>query len=1341
MRSPLTAPQQALWFAQLLDPQHPGYLCAHRVDIDGPLDVDRLAAAIDAVTEATDVLHTGFATEGDEVWRVHEPITRAEVLDVDDETAVTGLIEADLGTALPLTGVPLVRQTLMRVGPHRTVWYIRAHHLLLDGYAFAMITEKVVAAYAALGRGEPVEVPFRPLDALVTDEQAYRESERFDRDRRFWLDRLAGASEPVTLTPRPAPAAHRYAHRHTELPATVADGLRGAADRLGVTWAEAAYAITALYLHRITGAADLVLGMPVSGRLGTAAAKVPASVVNVLPLRLPTPAGTTVKDLLLGVRDELRAASRHQRYRYEWLQRDLGLVGTGRRLFGPQVNVKPFRRALDLGDGVTGRVHYLATGPTDDLEVTVGLDTDTGRLDLTVDANPDAYPAADLDGHFERLVRLFGTFPELDPGTPLADVDVLTGTERELVLREWNATARPVPAKTLTRLLAEQAVRTPHAPAVRAEGVEISYAELHERADRLARWLVARGAAPGRLVAVALPRGIDLMVALVGVLRSGAGYLPLDLSYPADRLAFMVEDAQPVCVLHELPDLTVLPPAAPIPQAGLTDPAYAIYTSGSTGRPKGVLVPHRGIVNRLLWMQHEYRLTAGERVLQKTPTGFDVSVWELFWPLITGATLVMAKPDGHKDPAYLAGLIVSERITTTHFVPSMLRVFLAEPSAGATRAVLRRVICSGEELPEDLARTFHEMIGSELHNLYGPTEASVDVTYWPCRPSDPPGPVPIGRPVWNTRIYLLDAGGRPVPPGVPGELHIAGTQVATGYLNRPELTAERFLPDPWGPPGATMYRAGDLAKWRWDGAIDFLGRADGQVKIRGFRVELGEIETLLNDHPGVRRSAVALIGGRLCAYIVGDLDLAGMRTHLAPLVPEHMIPAALTPMDDLPLTPSGKLDRRALPAPAAATSGGAPRTPAEALVADLFAEVLGVARPGPSDNFFDLGGHSLLAATLIQRLRTAAGVALPLAAIFAAPTVAGLAARLRSALPPASPLASSPSASSPPASSPSSSSPSSPSSSAGSPSHEGLGVLLPLRPGAPGPALFAVHPAGGLAWCYAGLLPHLDRSIAVYGLQSRAFTQHSPGLPAAPAEPVQPVAAAAVQPVGAAADDAGAAGTTTAVASPVAGAPETAEVASLVSVAEDYVREIRSVRPHGPYALAGWSVGGVLAQEIAAALQAAGEEVTVLALLDAYPGDQWRDLPAPTDEDALRALLYMAGRDESAVDGPLTVASVVTVLRRADSPLAELGDALTVIPRVVADNARMMREHQHRHFAGDAVMFVAAAPRTESWLDPAAWQPYIGGELTVHHIDTTHPGMVTPTSLKIVAAELNARLT
>ncbi|MEU5085172.1 amino acid adenylation domain-containing protein, partial [Streptomyces eurythermus] len=391
-------------------------------------------------------------------------------------------------------------------------------------------------------------------------------------------------------------------------------------------------------------------------------------------------------------------------------------------------------------------------------------------------------------------------------------------------------------------------------------------------------------------------------------------------------------------------------------------PAYVIYTSGSTGRPKGVVVSHDAIVNRLAWMQGVYRLDGTDRVLQKTPFGFDVSVWEFFWPLLEGATLVVARPEGHKDPAYLARVIREERITTVHFVPSMLAAFLEEPSVVGCRS-LRRVVCSGEALSEQTQNRFLELVGVPLYNLYGPTEAAVDVTYWECRPGA--GAVPIGRPIWNTRLYVLDGEQRPVPVGVPGELYLAGVGLARGYLNRPGLTAERFLPDPFGSPGSRMYRTGDLVRWRADGVVEYLGRTDDQVKIHGFRIELGEIDAVLARVAGVARSAVIVredVPGerRLVGYVVAEPGAVcspdAVREALAATLPEYMVPAVVV-VDDLPVTPNGKLDRKALPAPAAPTAVYAPpATETEELVAAVWAEVLGLERAGRHDDFFTLGG-------------------------------------------------------------------------------------------------------------------------------------------------------------------------------------------------------------------------------------------------------------------------------------------------------------------------------------------------------------------------------------------------
>ncbi|MFI6902124.1 amino acid adenylation domain-containing protein [Nonomuraea sp. NPDC050394] len=526
---------------------------------------------------------------------------------------------------------------------------------------------------------------------------------------------------------------------------------------------------------------------------------------------------------------------------------------------------------------------------------------------------------------------------------------------------------------SLLELIESRIAAAPGTEAVRHGSASLTYAELDRAASTLAARLAERGAGPERIVAVSLPRSLELVVALVAVLKTGAAYLPVDPEYPAPRVEFMLADARPVLTLRPSDVDLSAGTAAPGVRTDPRNPAYVIYTSGSTGRPKGTVITHEAIVNRLLWMQDEYGLKPDDRVLQKTPSSFDVSVWEFFWPLIAGAALVLADPGGHRDPAYLVELIRRERITTVHFVPSMLRAFLAEPGAGECVS-LRRVVCSGEELPADLAAGFHRVLGDRLHNLYGPTEAAVDVTSWACRPGSA-GPVPIGRPVWNTTIRILGPDLRPAAEGSEGELYIAGVQLARGYLGRPGLTAERFVPDPYGP--GRMYRTGDLARLRADGAIEYLGRADDQVKIRGFRVEPGEIATVLAGCPDVRHAAVvarpAPGGVQLVAYVVPETGSSGnielWREFLAERLPAHLVPAAFVAMAELPVTVNGKLDRAALPEPERETGGEAPATAAERTLAGLFAEVLGLPEVGAGDDFFRLGGDSILALSLVGRAR------------------------------------------------------------------------------------------------------------------------------------------------------------------------------------------------------------------------------------------------------------------------------------------------------------------------------------------------------------------------------------
>ncbi|MFC0006878.1 amino acid adenylation domain-containing protein, partial [Micromonospora siamensis] len=650
-------------------------------------------------------------------------------------------------------------------------------------------------------------------------------------------------------------------------------------------------------------------------------------------------------------------------------------------------------------------------------------------LALTLAYDPRMFDETTVRRMVAHLGRIIEGLAAADAAGSLAAVPMLTAEEQREAVGRHNGALVPIGPECLPDLFDAQVRRTPDAPAVRFEGRTLTYAAFAARANQLAHHLRELGVGPGDLVAVSLPRCIELVVALYAVHQAGGAYLPLDPDYPAERLAFMLDDARPRVVLTDSRTEKVLPsgqstvvlldtettgallsglPTGPVDRSGLdrNSPAYVIYTSGSTGRPKGVVVPHVGVVNRLLWMQDEYGLAADDRVLQKTPSSFDVSVWEFFWPLMTGAALVVARPDGHADPEYLADLIRRERITTVHFVPSMLRAFVDTPAAAGIET-LRRVICSGEALPAQLWRHYREVLDAPLHNLYGPTEASIDVTYHQCVDSDLDGTVPIGRPVWNTSIHILDADLAPVVPGSEGELCIGGVQLALGYLNRPELTAERFVPDPFDGSDGRLYRTGDLARRRADGVIEYRGRLDEQVKVRGFRIELGEIEAVLERHPEVERAAVTAPadsggGRRLVAHVVavdGRSPVAAeLQEHLGEHLPEHMVPGLVLLRDDLPLTPSGKLDRRALETANLATDAVAvfvaPRTPVERAVAAIWAEVLEAPRIGIEDNFFALGGDSIRTIRIASMIRDVLGVDLPLRRLFDLPTVSALAAEI-----------------------------------------------------------------------------------------------------------------------------------------------------------------------------------------------------------------------------------------------------------------------------------------------------------------------------------------------------------
>ncbi|MFL6587283.1 MAG: amino acid adenylation domain-containing protein [Luteimonas sp.] len=1223
---PLTEAQAGLWYAQRLAPDNPAFNTAHALWIDGPLDVDAFVRAANQAADEAPVLALRMRETGDGPiqWIDAGHVPHLDVVDLSAESAPDDAARAAM-TRDRLSPVDPARdrlalQRLYLLGGDRYVWYLRVHHLATDGYGMALLTERACALYADTSAG----AAFAPLDGVLAEDASYRASEKHTTDAAYWQETLAGMPAASGLGGGFAHAAHDCLRHVETLDADFRDGLARAATALGQPWPDVLTAFTAAYCQRFGEQGEAVVGVPFMGRLGSASARVPAMVMNVLPLRVPAQPNASVADFMQTMVRALLRGRRHGRYRGEQLRRDLGLIGGQRRLHGPLINVQPFYRPTLLA-GTRASMEILGTGPVDD--ITLGFRGDgVQALDLEIEANPDLYADTDVAAHATRLrTFLAAAFAvAAQPDARLDYVPLATPAEAARTLFDFNATAHPVPDTTLVALIEASMVATPDAPALVFGDATLTYRELDTRSRALAQALHARGAGADTVVAVALPRSIELVVALVAVLRAGAAYLPMDLAHPLERRARILRSAQPVALLAHADDGVDWPDDAPrfaprdwpqraydtaLPSVDPQHAAYVIYTSGSTGEPKGVVVGHRAIVNRLEWMRTHYGIDASDRILQKTPATFDVSVWEFFLPLLAGATLVVAAPDAHRDPVAIARLIREAGITTLHFVPSMLAAFLSAPDARGLST--RRVFVSGEALDADLRDRFHATVEAELHNLYGPTEAAVDVSFWPASADDTSRPVPIGFPVWNTRLYVLDARMRALPAGVVGDLYLGGIQLARGYLGRDDLTAERFFADPH-LPGERIYRTGDLARWRDDGAVEFLGRSDHQVKLRGLRIELGEIEAAIVAS-GLASQAAVIVredragDRRLVGYLqpTADFDAASLRTFVAAQLPDYMVPSAFVALADWPVTANGKLDRDALPAPAfEAGASVAPRTPTESALAALFAEALGVERVGADADFFALGGDSLLAVHLLLAIQQTFGRDPGLGALFATPTVEGLAAALDAG--------------------------------EGDDPDHGLAPVIALAQGEPARApLFVVHPAGGIAWCYRDLARALAPARSVYGLQSPALdlSQALPG--------------------------------------------------SIDALAAEYADRVVALQPDGPVHLLGWSVGGILAQAMAVRLRALGREVGVLALLDAYPAEVWRAEPEPDAIAALRALLAIAGYDPDAYPALRTREAIVDFLRRGDSALGNLPSAvLDGVVRAVTDTNRLVRLHHHHRFDG-----------------------------------------------------------
>ncbi|WP_431931472.1 amino acid adenylation domain-containing protein [Micromonospora sp. RP3T] len=1008
---PLSYAQERVWFMDQIAPGEAAYHIAVPLRVRGPLDVDALRAALAALAVRHESQRTRFPADADgrpTVVVADTPDVPLTVVEATDETAAQALVDAAAAEPFDLAHGPLLRALLIRLSAEDHVLFLGQHHIVGDGWSVDVLLRDLITLYRG---GEPPALPIQYGDFAVWEAQEL-DGPQARAHVDYWKQRLAGIT-PLELPldrPRPATQTYRGDFVEFQLDPAATEALNALTRDSGGTLFMTLLSAYQVLLARHAGQDDFAVGASVAGRSAPELENVVGMFINMLPLRAELAGDPTFTELLARTRRNVLDGFEHAEVPFAKVVHELGLPRDVSRspVFQTMFVLQNYEmgrfRGVSRSDEVTFEwtpMELQATRFDFELHAVETVDGLWGKLVF----NTDLFDRATVERMARRWTALLDAIVAA-PDTPVSRLPLLSDVEREL-LAGWNDTAADFPRdETLHGPVEERAATTPDAVAVTIDGTSRTYAELNAEANRIAHRLRAAGVGPETLVGVCAERSVELVAGLLGVLKAGGAYLPLDPEYPADRLAFMVTDADAPVVLVQshlrdvlpatsatvldLDDATVWadqPVTDPTPVAGPEHLAYVIYTSGSTGRPKGVPNTHRGIVNRLDWMQRTYGLGADDAVLQKTPASFDVSVWEFFWPLRTGARLVLAKPGGHKDAGYLRDLLVSERITTTHFVPSMLTVFLAEEGVEAATA-LRRVICSGEELPLTSAVDFTARLPwCGLHNLYGPTEAAIDVTSWACEPDRlaQVTSVPIGAPIANLRLHVLDASGAQCPVGVAGELHIGGVGLARGYHRRPALTAEKFVPDPFsGEPGARLYRTGDLARWvvgpDGAGVIEFLGRIDHQVKLRGLRIELGEIESALREQPDVTEATVIVREDspgdkRLTAYLVGAAEHAALKTALKDTLPEYMVPAAFVTLDALPLTPNGKLDRKALPAPVVTREASValvePRDDTERALAAIWSEVLGVETLGIDDDFFDLGGHSMLATQVVAKIRKA----------------------------------------------------------------------------------------------------------------------------------------------------------------------------------------------------------------------------------------------------------------------------------------------------------------------------------------------------------------------------------
>ncbi len=1305
---PLTVAQRGIWIAAKVSDASAVFNIAEAVEIKGAVDPSVFIESLRQITDEAETTRVNIVEDAEGPHQLVHPVYQGDTpfLDfserADPRSAAFDWMNTELKQRSAIDRDALWFCALIKLSAENYIWYHRAHHIVYDGFSGGLVARRLAEIYAAKIAGQdPGPTPFKSISVLLEQEEHYRSSKQIEKDRAYWIERTEGLPEPVSLAQGRWPTDSGLLRNTVQLSEKETQEVKSLARELGCTAPQLLIALAVSFIYRTTGEDDLILGLPVTARPKKIRV-VPGMVANAAIMRFEMHECSTLADLVRLVSREVRHCIRHQQYRYEDLRKDLGLTGRYQHVARTAINIEPFDYDLRFGEGKTV-IHNLSNSSPGDLILFIYDRDDGNGLRIDLDANPTLYTEEEMQRHADRLRYLIKCVLQ-NPEIELGDIDLLTAEEKKLVLEDWQGVDRPLPDRSVSDLILENAKADPDRIAVVAGATAVTYAELASRAQGLANALKARGVRRGDNVAVALPRDETIVVGFLGVLLAGAAILPLDSDAPESRLNLIIEDAGPKLLLtdsnvsqaleaksvnvsrllidEDVPISDGVSNAAndALPQVSKADPAYVIYTSGSTGRPNGVVVSNGNLLNLVVATKELFSLDGESRLLAVAPATFDPFMMEVFSSLFAGGRVVVPAMNEIRDPVSVSRLLRAEGITVLAGSTALWTALIERREAyvnGLTAGV------GGDKLTSRLARTLGDL-GADVINLYGPTETTVQASAHRIGESVREAP-PIGRPLPNTQIYVLDGAMAPVPIGIAGELYIGGAGVASGYLNRPELSAERFVPDRIGG-GERLFRTGDLARWRHDGTLEFLGRTDTQVKIRGFRIELGEIETALEQIDGVAE-ALAITWEdefrqtekKLIAYVTSDsqppLEEVSLQQELSTRLPSYMTPSRIIVVDKFPMTRNGKIDRNALPPPSSNAKGTyvAPTSETEQKLVAIICDVLDLDRIGIEDSLFELGCDSLTAVQLLVEIETQFSTQLSLFSLLEKPTISNLASQIDNQT-----------------------------------ETDPFAPVFSFRAEATGLPLFCIHPLIGVSWVYANLLRFIGTETPVYGLQSDGLNGDA-GLPA-----------------------------------------------SLEAMARTYVERIRAIQPTGPYNLLGWSFGGLVAQEMAAQLEAAGETVATLTLIDAYPLRRGTMTSGAVNKLWVSAAQAYIGVDSNFEIDPektsqLEIAEKIfsefdmtsmPIMRKAKLDDKELQRSVL---KVVGNNLSLIETHSPKVLAADITVYRAAGDKNGTvnmMIDhaPGVWKKFTKGVVEEYEFDEHHYGIMSVDPLREIGQRLARKI-